>query len=493
MRRKKSIKNLAFGMIQIFITSISNFIMTPLIVENFGSVINGLILTIKQIIGYTNLVGAGIAQASIFQMYKPIADDDHENINLIYNQTNSMFNKVGKIFSLITLLIAFIYPFTLSGVNYSVVFLLVVVMSISGASEFFVCGKYTVILTASQNNYVLSIAQCFGYFSNLIFLFVGIKCGFNIIILELLLSLFYILRIIIMKTYTYKLFPYLHINKKYKSTNDKTSYQRNDVVIHQICGLIVTGSSSIISSIVCGLEETSVLATYFIIVNVLNLVCSTICNSVGASFGDVIAKGDKHTLKKSYDIFEIIYLMILGIIYTVTFLMFVSFVTLYTKNMTDINYIRGELIAIVILNSLIFNIRMPGYTLMNSAGHFKQTKKYAINEVIINLSMQIILGNILGINGIVIGCIISSLYRANNFIVYTNKTLLKQSCKKAIFRICYIFIVSCCIISIVNYSGFINVISYSSWVITSTIVTLITSMIYLVLFGFYYVFFKRKL
>ena len=36
-------------------------------------------------------MGAGIAQASTFAMYKPIADKDYESLNGIYNATRNMF------------------------------------------------------------------------------------------------------------------------------------------------------------------------------------------------------------------------------------------------------------------------------------------------------------------------------------------------------------------------------------------------------------------
>ena len=64
MRAKKTLKNLIFNLLQQIVSIVTGFILPPLIIQNYGSSINGLISTIKQIVMYAQTTGAGIASAS---------------------------------------------------------------------------------------------------------------------------------------------------------------------------------------------------------------------------------------------------------------------------------------------------------------------------------------------------------------------------------------------------------------------------------------------
>ena len=49
MRTKKAIRNLIVTILQQLISILVNFVMTPLIVGTYGSTLNGLVASIKQI------------------------------------------------------------------------------------------------------------------------------------------------------------------------------------------------------------------------------------------------------------------------------------------------------------------------------------------------------------------------------------------------------------------------------------------------------------
>ena len=81
MRAKKTLKNLIFNLLQQVVAIITNFIVPPLIIGRFGSAINGLVSTIKQIMQHAQLTGAGISSVSTYALYKPLAENDHKKIS----------------------------------------------------------------------------------------------------------------------------------------------------------------------------------------------------------------------------------------------------------------------------------------------------------------------------------------------------------------------------------------------------------------------------
>ena len=207
MRAKKSLKNLIFNVIQQLIGILTGFLLPPLIISNYGSSINGLIQTIKQTVTYAQTTGAGIASASTYVMYKPLADKNYKKLSGIFNATKKMFIKAGNYASFIMLMVAFIYPlFVSNDVNPLVAFLLVIMLGLCGVSEFYFIGKYQALFSADQKNYLVSIAQGLGNIFNIIISIVLIKLKCNILLVEFGAMTVYITRV---------LFLWIHFKRHY--------------------------------------------------------------------------------------------------------------------------------------------------------------------------------------------------------------------------------------------------------------------------------------
>lgn len=478
MRTKKSIKNIFYNLVQQIVGIITSFIIPPLIIAKFGSALNGLVSTVKDLMRYVALTGAGISATSTYALYEPVAKDDKKQINGIYNATGKLFTKAGNIFSFIALIVACIYPLFIKGENFFLVAILIIVMAISGMSEFYVIGKYQALLSAYQHNYVIAIAQSIGNICNILMTYFLIKLKLNIILVELGASIIYVTRILILTFYVHKNYPYLikNVNPLFNKIT-----QRKDAIIHEITALVVNNSSIVLVSIFLSLTASSILSIYLLVFSGLNVICSIVSNAIYTSFGDVISKNEQQVLQKAYDIYEWIYVIGITIIYCVAFIMIMPFINVYTKNMTDANYylpIIGMLFATV---GLINNLKIPARTLVVSAGHFKETKNYSIIEMLINIIFQVIFINCLGLVGVLIGCLCSNIYRTINFIWYSNKEILHIDNKRSIKRVFSSITFSFMVIIIARKLIFYRLTSYWAWLKYSFILTIIISLVFLAL------------
>ena len=472
MRTKKAIRNLLISILQELVSVFVNFIMTPLIVGTYGSTINGLVASIKQIMGYVQLTGAGISQSSTVAMYKPIANEDYETLNGIYSATNKLFNKAGYVFSAIVFCVAIVYPFTLDDVNYITAFALVLVMAISGASEFFVCGKYTAILTAKQDYHIIGIARIAGQLSNLIICILMIKLHVGIIIVELGLSALYVCRILIM---------YGYIHRNYKELTNMVGprfdliMERKDVIAQQIAGLVVSGSSTFLASMICGLKEASIYSVYALIFAAIHKMCGVISQALASSFGDVISRGNKEILRQAFSVYESLYLIVVTIVYTVSYLLAMPLIKIYTSGMTDANYYLPQLALLFIVVGISNNMRYPSLTLINAGGFFKKTRNAAIMEAIINLVAQIVLASFFGLYGLTLGCIVSYIFNSNYIIWFSNKHILGQSCKNTYKRIVINLVVASIVALWVKHLFVLNISECVSWCLYAFIFTIIVA------------------
>lgn len=479
MRAKKSFKNLIFNIIQQIIGIFTSFLLPPLIIKNFGSTINGLIQTIKQIMNYAQITGAGIASTSTYALYEPIIKKNTKEINGIYNAANKMFNKAGIIFSILVLLISIFYPLLVgSQVNKTTTFLLIIIISFCGISEFFIFGKYQVLINADQNNYIIALAQTIGNICNILVTFILIILKQNIIIVQLGGTIIYLIRITILKIYVNKHYRYL--DKTIEPLNKKLN-QKNDAIIHQIAGLVVLSSSTVIVSLFCGLVDASIFATYNLVFAGLNTICYVVTTSIYASFGDVIAKNDKKVLKNAFNIYEWFYFIMISIVFSVAYLMITPFIKIYTSGFTDANYVLPLLGALFVVVGLANNIRVPSVTLVNAAGHYKQTKNRAIVEMLINLCGQLLFVNIFGIYGVLIGCICSYCYRTVDYIIYVNKHILKQKSTKSFKRVIMNVILIPIIVQLIKLMKINQAVNIMEWIIHSTIITIIISLFFILI------------
>lgn len=479
MRTKKTLKNLFFNFLQQIVGIITNFIIPPLLIGNFGSAMNGLISTIRQLMSYARLAGAGISQSSTYALYEPLAQNDFKTVSGIYNAANKMFIHAGNIFTVIILILSIIYPFFIEGIDRFTVIGLIIIIGISGISEFYIYGKCQTIVNANQNNYVIAITQAIGNVANVIIFVLLINLKANIVLVQLGSSIVYVLRIFILMYYVKKKYPYL--DAKIKPLTSRIN-QRHDAIVHQVAGLIVFSSSTIIISLICGLKAASVYSVYIIVFNGIDMICAIISTAIYASFGEIIAKKEKELLKNVFNIYEYIYFLLISIIFTVTYIMIMPFISLYTKNMFDTNYYLPILGMLFVFVGIANNLRVPAKTLVDAAGHYKKTRNKALIEMSINLFGQILFCFLFGIYGALLGCLLSYSYRTIDFIIYTNKNITLTSTATSVKRILVSFITGTVIISLVTTFLFINPENYYIWVFNSVVITLIVGVIYTIVY-----------
>lgn len=450
---------------------ISNFILPAFIIGFYGSKINGLISTSKSIISYISLVGAGIAVAVTQQLYAPVAKHDDETVKGMLNSASKMFFRYGVIFCVILILVALIYPFFVEdSVGHLTVSLLLLVMGLQGASEFFVVGRCRAILYANQKVYVCTLIQAVSLLISLGCAILMIKIETSIILVQLAISLVYVSRAILLQSYVSKKYPQY---KDYKNSKpiDSAVSKRKDAMLHQLAGLAVMSSQSLILTTFVSLEAASIYAVYHIVFAGISAICTNISTAITPYLGRGLALDDKKKITKKYDLTELFFNVLTTFIFSVCAFMLMPFIMLYTKG-ADINYLY-QTFGILFLIAFSFHVlRLPGVAIINVAGHFKETRIRAIIEAVICVVISIISTLLIGLEGVLIGTGCALGWRAIDIIVYSNKNILNRSSLKSIFRAvrCLLIVILSCVISL---KIDLNISSYLSWIIHALIISII--------------------
>lgn len=443
--KKRAILNFAVSMAYQIINILIGLILPKLYTEIFGSIYNGLNQSVSQILSLLSVLQFGISAASIQQMFQYIATDDEKKIAAIYWDTGRQYRRMGYVFlTIITPIIALSPLLIKDDLPSTIIFAFLIMRSVSAAMEYFFQAKYSVIMIAHNLSFVVYI------FNILLLLFstamhlTVLFTAKNILLYQGVAVASTLLRFVLAGTYIRHKFPYLNEYKKQKIELPKNT-KRKDVLVAEVVGMVISSTDLLVLSSSVGLVSASIYSVYHFVTSGLGNILGSCREAVFAGIGKTYF-ADFNEFKKKFEKFESVYFFLTFYLYAVAILLFKPFVTVYTANM-DAQYVYAGFPVLFIFAQMLVNLRIPAIVCINTAGHFKQVKHYAVIEAVINLALSIVLVKPLGIYGVLIGTITGALFRTPLLVRHADKHIIqrtgKQYLKKMaiwlpVFFCCYI-------------------------------------------------------
>ena len=397
-------------------------IIPRLFIVSFGSEVNGFINSMNQVFMYVALLEAGVGATSLQALYAPVDKQDQNKINGIISATNYFYNKTGLLYLLAVVVLALVYPLLVSSeLPYYLMATIVGIAGFSGALPYFLQAKYKILLQAEGKEYILAAVATLQSIvlsgGKVVLLLLG--CDVIVVqsvylIVNLLVSLFFII-------YVKKNYPW--INLRAEPDLDAIS-QKNAVLVHQVSTLIFNNTDILLLTFFCDLKTVSIYVLYKNFIGMISTLLNNFLSSPGFVLGQSFS--DRERFIRLNDVYETFHISMTFALCTIAYLFITPFMTLYTAGM-DTNYLIPHFPLLMILAEVLNYGRMPALNIASYAGHFKQTQWRSVLESAINLVFSLVLVKLCGINGVVIGTILALLYRTNDMIFYSNKTILRRS------------------------------------------------------------------
>lgn len=471
MRSKKAVINIITSLVQQVAIVICGFIVPRLIIQSFGSNVNGLVTSITQFLAYITLLESGFGPVVKSILYRPIANKDKNEIERILKASEKFFRTISYIFIVYIIGLCFVLPrIVASEFNIWYTLSLAIIISISTFAEYYFGMTYKLYLQAEQKTYVTSIIQIGTTILNTIVIVLLIYFGANIQVVKLFSAIIFVFRPILQNIYVKRKY---NINLK----NVKADYeikQKWDGLAQHIAAVIHNNTDVVILTIFTNTIEVSVYSVYLLVVNGVKSLVQAFIGGIDAAFGDMIAKGEKEALNKNFKTYELFYFTLTTIIFTVTLLMILPFVSVYTKGIVDANYYRPMFAYLIVLAEFMNIIRLPYSSITLAAGHFKETRIGAWIECGVNIILSVILVFKFGIVGVAIGTLIAMIIRTIEFMYHTSKYILDRSVLYTFKRLIVIAIEVILVVIISNLIPSISVTNYITWAIQAVIIAIIT-------------------
>ena len=416
--------NVVSGVIYQVVLIALSFLLPRLYLENFGSEVNGVLSTIKQIFAYMVLLESGVGLATTQALYKPVAEKNYEKVNSVISATGSYYKKIGFIYAAIVLLIAVVYSFLIpTGVPSGVIFGIIVLTALPALFSYFVQSKYRILLEVDGRKYIINNAEtALQILSN-----VG-----KILVLVLTDSLLLIQLVYCALSLIQLVYIYIRAKRSYTWLNVKAKpdysaiSQRKSVLVHQISAMVFNNTDILLLSFLCDFKVVSVYTIYNIFFSQIQTFITSVISGFSFALGQMFHT-DKEKFMRVYGVYETLYIMSTFIIYTLMAVFLLPLIQIYTKGINDAEYTNVYLVLLFVLMNLLSNGKLPSNHVIEYSGKFEETRSHAIWEMVINIAVSVVAILYLGICGAIIGTIAALLYRGTVMIYYSNKKVLNRS------------------------------------------------------------------
>ncbi len=416
--------NMICGWVAEIFALISGLVLPRMVLGAFGSSVNGLVNSVGQFLGFSVVLRAGVGAVTRAALYKPLAENNVSEISAIMVATQSYMRKVALIIAGYIGLIAIVYPFIAKGDHsWEMMFAMVLIIGTTSFVENFFGIKAMILLQADQKYYVQTISALVTSVASFVASVVLIQLGCHILVVKIGTVCCNFINPILLNWYVRRHYK-LDMSVK---ANGVVISQRWDAFAQQMATIVNSNVPLVLLTFFVDLKEVSVYTIHNMVVMNLKKFVQACVTGTNSTFGDMLAHGEKTELRRSFKFIEWLYFALCTVIFSVTAIMFVPFIRIYTDSITDVNYIRPAFAFFITLVALIACMRVVYQNAVEAAGKFKQTRNGSIVEVIFNIAASLVCVYFFGVIGVLYGAILSSSVRTVQYALYAAKHVLNIS------------------------------------------------------------------
>lgn len=456
---------------------ICGLILPRYILRFYGSEYNGIISSITQFLQFISILRMGVAGATRVELYKSLGTGDKHKTSGIMKATQLFMRKIAYVLCAYILVLMFVIPLVShSKYSWEEIASLVVIIGMVTFAEYFFGITNSTLLDSDQRTYVYVWVKTAATILNVLVAVSLILHGASIQVMKLASSIVFM---------ACPIFLHFYVKHHYKLDNaveaDTSALdKRRDVMASSIANIIHNDTDVIVLTLLTNPMVVSVYSVYQLVMNGLKKIMTVFTNGLEAYFGNMWVRKETDNLYKGLSRFEYFISVFISVLFSATLILILPFVSLYTKGVNDINYYIPAYAVLVVAAQAIFCFRQPYLTLVQAAGHYRETKHGAYMEAGINIVLSVALTFKFGIIGVVIGTLAANLFRSIQYSYYISKHLLPRPFIYVLLRLGWTIanvLVSAGIGTVVYKMVGLDFSTWAEWIVGGIIIVAISTII----------------
>ncbi len=481
-RKQRLLLNTFAGILRQIVTVICGFILPRYMILCYGSSTNGLISSITNFLGFISFLDMGVGAVIQANLYKPLAEKDNERVSQIILSSERFFRRLAYIFIGYIAVLCVLFP-TIFNDGYGTWFTisLVLIISISTLVQYLYGMSYQLLLNADQKSYVSLVLQIVTVLANTLLSIILMKFGTPVHIVKLMTTAIYVLRPLFQMVYVRRNY---NIDRKIRVVGEPIKQKWNGFSQH-FAAVVCQNIDVAVLTAFSTLESVSVYSVYYNVTYGVEQIIMTAATGVEALFGNMIAMGERDELIKAFSAVEWATHAGVTLVFTVAGITIVPFISVYTRGITDTDYIAPLFGALLVMAYGVLCLRVPYFRIIKAAGHFKETQNGAYISAGLNIIITIALVFQFGLIGAAVGTFVAMLYHTCYFVWYLQKHILERSAK---YFASYMLI-DCTVaaVSVFFARGIaIGTESYSAWIVFAFKVFGVVTAVTLIIHAIFY-------
>lgn len=504
-RITKSLKNAKFALIFYCINLILQFFYRKIFLTYLGSEVLGLNTTAMNLLQFLNLAELGVGAAISYSLYKPLATNDHQQINDIVSVQGYLYSRIGILVGILAIVLMFFFPRFFSDIKVPIWYAYTTfgVLLVSALIGYFLNYQQVVLVSDQKEfklNYALQGVKIVKVSLQVIFIWL-FSNGYLWWLFWELIAIF--VTVAGIKYILHLEYPWLKTNislgKKLMSKYPQITNKTKQLITHKIAGFALNESSPLIIFAFTSLSFIASYGNYLLVIAGITALLGAVFNSTNAGVGNLVSEGN---IDRIMSVFEELFTLRFFLTCVACYGVY-KLTPVFITHWVGKKYLLEKSNLILLVMIMFVNItRLTVDSFLNAYGLFKDVAAPII-ETVINIGASILLGYFYGINGILIGVLISLFFIVllwKPFFLFKSgfkteiKFYFKMYLKLALIA-CSVFI-SCeyliKFIKIDPYSSIINFIIYS-FLTVFIFFTFLFSLFFVFMNGMKQIYFRGKM
>ncbi len=421
--KRKFLLNTATSLAGQLVGMICGFILPRLILEQFGSEVNGLTQSIKHFLGIISFLDLGVGQVIRSALYGPLNRGNDDEISSVLDSGKLFYRRLAWMLAGYVGVLTLIYPVVVqTGFGWGYTAALIAAMAVSTFAQYYFGIVNEQLIHADQRSYLVYGMQIGTLILNTLVCAWLIRAGCSIQTVKLATSAIFLLRPVMLALYIRSRYK---IDRRICYTGEPIAQKWNGVAQH-ISAVILDGTDTIVLTLFSTLTNVSVYSVYFLVIGSLQQFYQSATAGIHSVAGALWAKGDRAGQERLFQLAQIALHYITVFLYSCTGLLIVPFVRVYTDGLTDGNYVQPLFAVLLTAAYGIRCLRTPYNIWILAAGHYRQTQVCHITAAALNLIISVLAVWKFGLVGVAVGTLCAMLYQTGWMAWYNMRALLCQ-------------------------------------------------------------------
>ncbi len=483
-REKNAIKGTVTGIASQIVNVLFPFAIRSVFIRIIGIDYAGLDTLFKSVLQILNLTELGVGSALVFNMYKPITTGNKVKICALMKLYKVYYGAIGVAILAIGIALTPFLPTLIKGdipsdLNLYVLYYLNLGVSVV---SYWLFSYRSAILNAHQRIDVINIVTIIVNTTKYVLQITSIFIFKNYYIYLIISLLSQIILNVITAFAANKMFPdYQPRGSIPLDERKEINAMVRDLFTAKVGGVVLTSVDTIVISRFLGLRLLAIYNNYYYIMTALFAFFMVFYNACRAGIAnELIIEGEEKKVR-DFNKLTFIVFFCLNVCVSCLLNLFQPFMKMWIG--TDY-LLEDSSVVLFCIYYVVYEIPVFWSVYKDAAGVWRQDRFRPLIGAIVNLAVNIMLVNIIGINGVIISTIISEVFICIPWLLYTlKKNVLPLQLKEvAIKTMAYI---GCMLLSaaVTNFTcGLVSFQGVLELVIKLIISTLISALLWCVIF-----------